>query len=321
MKSIKVNLKDKKILSLLDVNSRQANTKIAKQIGLSKDVVNYRIKKLEQIGIIKGYYTLIDFYRLGYMSIRVYLKLIDATPKKEKEIINYLTKHQKIFFLGEIDGPYDIVFGTWIKDIYAFEEFYLDFKKEYKQYLGKENIAIFTKVHHFHRAYILNKKTDDSKSDVFGPAAKEPHDQTDINILKLLAGNSRIPTIEIAHKLNIPPRTVAFRIKQLEKKKIIRGYRFIFDFNQFGYEYYKVDLILKDISRMKELTNYAKTHPNIVYIDGTISGSDFEFDLEVKNKEQFTQIIKELKTKFPEIRTWSYLTLKQYKKLLYFPET
>jgi hypothetical protein len=79
-------------------------------------------------------------------------------------------------------------------------------------------------------------------------------------------------------------------------------------------------LILDDITRLKELAAYAHTHPNILYIDQTIGGSDFEFDLEVKNKGHFLQITDELKEKFPEIREWSYLAAREYKKLLYFPD-
>jgi len=58
-----LDLKDRKILYYLDINSRQSNSDIAKKVGLSKEVVNYRIKRLEKEGIIKGYYTVLDFYK------------------------------------------------------------------------------------------------------------------------------------------------------------------------------------------------------------------------------------------------------------------
>ncbi|MFH1828821.1 MAG: Lrp/AsnC family transcriptional regulator [Nanoarchaeota archaeon] len=321
MEQNKLHVKDKKIIYQLDLNSRQPNSKIAKKVGLSKDVVNYRIKNLEKLGFIRGYYTIIDFSKLGYFGMRVYLKLFDATPAKEKEIIDYLVKSKKVFFIAEIEGHFDIALGVWIRELYEFEDFYSKFKEKFKLQIGQEQTSIFTKVHHFHRAYLLNKKFDDTKPEVFGKEKIIQHDELDINILKLLCQNSRIPTIEIAQKLKKPARTIAFRIKQLEKKKIIQGYRVIFDFGLLGYNYYKVDLTLKEISRMKELMNFAHAHPNILYVDETIAGSDFEFDLEVENKEKFIEIIEELRTKFSEIRTWSYFTLRRYKKLLYFPET
>ena len=319
-KKIKLDLKDKKILYQLDLNSRQSNLKIAKKVGLSKDVVNYRIKKLEQEGFINGYYTIIDFSRIGYFSIRVYIKLLDTSPEKKREIIDFLVKNKKIFYVAGIEGQFDIGFGTWIKNIYEFEDFYLEFKKKFKQYIGKDKISIFTKAHHFHRAYILDKKIDDVKPEYFGKEKIVPHDDTDLNILRIIAKNARIPIMEIAKKLKIPATTIAFRIRQLEKKKIIQGYRFIFNFRLFGYEYYKVDLTLKDILRLKELITFAHYNPNILYIDQTIGGSDFEFDLEIKDKEEFFKLIEILRKRFP-IRTWTYFTAKSYEKLLYFPES
>ncbi|MEK6927501.1 MAG: Lrp/AsnC family transcriptional regulator [Nanoarchaeota archaeon] len=317
---LKLDLKDKKILYQLDINSRQSNTKIAKKVGLSKDIVNYRIKKLEDQGLIKGYYSIIDFYKLGYFSIRVYLKLISTSPEKEKEIFEYLIKDKTTLYVNKIDGLFDIGIGTYVKNIYEFEEFYNNFKEQFKKYLGKEQISIFTKVSHFHRAYLLEKKLDNEDSEIAGSKIQIKTDDTDLKILRLLAKNARIELVEISEKLKIPMTTIAFRIKQLEKKKVILAYRFLFDFQKYGYEYYKVDLSLDNISRLKELSAYAHTHPNILYIDQTIGGSDFEFDIEIKNKEDFLKIIDELKEKFPEIREWSYFTVREYKKVLYFPE-
>jgi len=64
-----LDLKDRKILYELDLNCRQSNAQIGKKVGLSKEVVKYRIKRMEEEGIISGYWTEIDSYRLGYTSI------------------------------------------------------------------------------------------------------------------------------------------------------------------------------------------------------------------------------------------------------------
>ncbi len=315
-----LDLKDRKILYQLDINSRQSNVQIAKKIGLGKDVVNYRIKQLEQKGFIKGYYSVIDFYRLGYFSVRVYIKLINTSLEKEGEIFNFLINDKKVFYTCKIDGSFDIGIGTYVKSIYEFEEFYLKFKERYKKYIGKDQIAIFTKAYHFHRAYLLEKKHDELNPELIGGEIETECDKKDIEILKLIAGNARISIIEIAGKLKLPATTIAFRIKQLEKKKIIQANRFIFNFERYNHQYYKIDIILNETTRLKELINYAHLHPNIIYLDQTIGGSDFEFDIEVRNKEQFLQLIDELREKFPEIREWSYFNVREYKKLLYFPD-
>ena len=47
-----LDVKDRRILYELDFNSRQSNSKIGKKVGLHKNVVNYRIKRMEKNGII-----------------------------------------------------------------------------------------------------------------------------------------------------------------------------------------------------------------------------------------------------------------------------
>jgi DNA-binding Lrp family transcriptional regulator len=91
----RLDLKDRKILYELDINSRQSFNELSKKVGLSKDSVIYRIKKLQDSGIIKHFHTVIDVGKLGFISFRLYLKLQNSTPQKEAEIIKFL-KSQKI---------------------------------------------------------------------------------------------------------------------------------------------------------------------------------------------------------------------------------
>ena len=84
---IKIDMKDKRILYELDIDSRQSLSQIGKKVGLPKNVVAYRINKLRQHGIIKTFYTVVDAYKLGYIAFRMYLTYQYMTPEIEKELI------------------------------------------------------------------------------------------------------------------------------------------------------------------------------------------------------------------------------------------
>ena len=49
---IKLDLKDKRILTLLDENSRISNSQIAKKVKLSKPTIEYRLNRFEKNIII-----------------------------------------------------------------------------------------------------------------------------------------------------------------------------------------------------------------------------------------------------------------------------
>ena len=82
-----LDAKDKAILYCLDQDARQANSIIAKKTRLSKEVVNYRIKRLVDQKIIRSFYAIIDNSKLGYMVFRVFIRFQGVDIEKEKEIL------------------------------------------------------------------------------------------------------------------------------------------------------------------------------------------------------------------------------------------
>ena len=64
----------------------------------SKDAVRYRIKKLEEEKIIRGYRTWIDYSKIGYRTSTIYLNLINL-PEKRKKLIEDLKKDKRVYWL------------------------------------------------------------------------------------------------------------------------------------------------------------------------------------------------------------------------------
>ena len=63
--------------------------------------------------------------------------------------------------------------------------------------------------------------------------------------MDIYSKNVRVPHHEIADKLNVTSETVRLRIKQLENKEIIVGYKINLDLQKLGYQGYRVDFLLK----------------------------------------------------------------------------
>jgi Lrp/AsnC family leucine-responsive transcriptional regulator len=100
----KIDLKDRKILYYLDINCRQSNAQIGKKVGLSKQVVDYRIKRMEDEKVINGYWTEIDSYRFGYQVYRYDIVFQNATSDIKKEIIEQLINYKNTWVVGTIKG-------------------------------------------------------------------------------------------------------------------------------------------------------------------------------------------------------------------------
>src|SRR3989344_8587939 len=118
--TLKLDKKDKDLLYLLDVNGRLTYSQLAKRTKMSKQLVKYRIERLENDGFIKGYFAMIDTSRLGFTTFRVYLKFRNLKHKKRNELIKYFKEQNSIWAVVLIAGKWDIALGISVKDIYDF---------------------------------------------------------------------------------------------------------------------------------------------------------------------------------------------------------
>lgn len=319
---VKLDTKDKKILFELDRNSRQTYREIAHKIRLSKDSTFYRIKRLEKEGIIQQYQTVIDVGKLGYISFRIFYKLQNTTTKIEEEIINYLKNQKIVAWIVSIEGYWNI--NTWIlcKEISELEKFWKEFTSKYLNYLADKQLSIFTDITYYSRAFFLeNKKNDISITFVTTPKQLDV-DSVDIRILELLNLNAKMPIIEISKRIRMSAKQISLRIKNLEKKKIIVGYRTMFNLEKLGYLYYRLHIKVKDLTleREKAFRQFTFAHPNIIYDHYSIGGPDLEIDIQVESVEALRKIVKEIKDKFSVIiQEYDVLRYLKEHKYMYLP--
>lgn len=316
---IKLDLKDRKILYELDSNSRQPISRIAKAVRLNKGTVNYKIRQMEDAGIISGYYAMIDNTKLGYLMFRIYLKFINTTTEKEEEIIRWAKNNKAIGVIGRIETVYDLMLMVWVRDAYEFDEFLHAFKKRFREYFWQEKVHLYTKVWHFRRKYLLeHSKPQDFE--FVGSNRPQKCDDLDLEILGLLSQDARMPVVQMSAKLKAPERTVAFRIRQLEKNKVIQGYRTNINLEKIGYEYYKLNICLQDYDKFDELFEFCRNHPNVIYIDRTASELDFEIDVEIESKRQLLKLVAEMKSRF-HVRDVEFLSYSEYYKIESLPRS
>jgi len=57
---------DRKILSILMRDSKKPYSEISQELFVSSGTIHVRMKKLEQMGIVRGYKLDVDYAKLGY---------------------------------------------------------------------------------------------------------------------------------------------------------------------------------------------------------------------------------------------------------------
>ena len=321
---VKLDLKDKKILYELDINSRRSNSEIAKKVGISKQVAGFRIKRLVKEKVITKFYTVIDISKLGFAVHKNFLRLQNVSREKEEELINYLKSHQNVVWLASCDGKFDLAFGTWAKDMEYLDKTLKELNKKFGEYVSERQIATIIRGEYFVRDYLINKKEPSQYRESFFGAVPSPAkiDKTDWQILLELGKSSRTTAVEIAEKIKISADAIGDRIKKLEKTGIIKHYNIVPNEPKYPFLHYKVLIRLANIPEEKEksLIEYCRINPNIVYTVKSLGPWEFEIDIEVEDNEKFREIMMDIKTKFKNIiKDYSALHIYQVHKYNFCP--
>lgn len=317
----KLDLKDKKLLEQKDLDSRQSNSQIAKKIHLSKDAVAYRIRNLEKKQIILGYYTLLNISKLGFITYKFMLTFQNTSAEIEKEIVDYLKKSQHVGWLVSCDSNYNLMAVTWVKNAIVFDKFFTDFLKRYSQYLKERDVIVISENHACRKSYLYDKKSDETPDTYYGGEPEFGIRNKDLDLVKYLANNAKMPLYKIAEKFNLTAEAIAHKLKQLQKKNIIQAFRPIINTPLLGYQYYNVFFRLKNFDNIKQIFRFFKSQPNIIYFVKYLGSYDIGIDLEVKDAEELRNVLKQIKERFnKDIESYNSVLIYQEHKLSYFPE-
>ena len=317
----KLDLKDRKILYHLDLDSRQSFRTLGKKVGLSKDVVTNRVKRLQEKGIINNFYTYIDTSKLhGIISFRCYFSFQNLSPNVKKEIIDYFVKNKYTNSVHTIFGSYDLIFFIYAKalpEVYAFWDKTL---KKYGDYFSDKQFHVLYQECCYDYLFLLeekdHKKIDRRLLHQWNDDQKiVKTDDLDYEICKMISNNSRVQTIEIAEKLHSNVATIRDRIKKLKEIGIILGFRTSINWQKLGYYHYKLDIELKQYNKRNQIISYLINNPSLKYYFKSIGYVDLEFMFVLNNAHQLNQIIDDVSIKFPDtIKRFTYFnTVKTYK--------
>ena len=283
-KSIKLDLKDKKILFELDKNSRKSLSKIGKKVGLSQEVVYHRVNRLQKTGIIKRFQAVVSISIIGYIAPKVYLQLQDITEEKYKELHDYLLNHKSVFWFGICQGRWDLLIAYWSKDSFEFGRLLDELLNKFSSYILEREVTFGKNTIQYNRRWFYRDKLEPVETEFGAELGHYELDKVDTEILRYLANNARLPVVELSKLIKTTADIIHYRIKQLEKNKIISGYKFALDTHKLGYETCKSFIYFKNITekRRKELIQFCKLHPNIINIVLCVGPWDMEIEFEVK---------------------------------------
>ncbi|MFH1916312.1 MAG: winged helix-turn-helix transcriptional regulator [Nanoarchaeota archaeon] len=312
-KPVVLNAKDKKILASLETNARQPESAIAKQVGLSKQVVNYRIKHLEKQGVIESYYTIINTGKLGYNTYYVFIQLEHINKRTEQEILEKIRDLSFIGWLVSGIGRWDAIFLIYAESNTLFDKCLGIVFKLCGTHLHEYNFTTLIAAEHI--SYRFLKQETEGR--VFQTEKTEiaTLDKIDQRLLKEISQNARLPALRIAALSGFPTHTVTYHLKQLREKNIIEGFKPKINVARLGYQWHLllVQFHRDNEERLQAFINYCKKYQHIYYVTHTIGYYNLMLDIHTRSIEEFKEVLLDLKDKFSDV-------IKLYESFIVFEE-
>lgn len=320
----KIDLKDRKILYELDVNARAPASEIGKRVGLSKQVVSYRIVRLLSTGVIHKFNVILNNAGLGYTLFKIFLRLQNVNVEKQEEIIHYLTAHERTQYVITCDGLFDLIINVYAQNALELYGIIKEIEAKFGHYFAEREMITMVYTSFFFRDYLLGRERKEERKQVYfgSTPGKVEIDALERGILSFLGNDARTPIATMAKALKASSDRISSRIKKLEKANIIQHYPLQPDFTRLNQSSYKVLFTLHNLSerREKALFTYCAMQPNIWFHSKSLGRWDLEINIDVDHVDQFRKIMMELKLRFSDIiRDYLPLEVSKIYKFNFFP--
>ena len=321
---VKIDLKDRKILYELDLNCRQTNTQIGKKVGLKKDVVAYRIKRLQDEGVLTCFWTAINTFKLGYNVFRIYINFQYVSSDIKNEIINHFVNYKNTWVVVTTKGSIDFDAVIWVNNVNEFYSFWNETLDKFEEFFSKYTFSIFVESIHYKKDYLLPENKDLRNHEFYRTSRigkPVEIDELDYKLLNEIAMNARTPLIDLAKKLNCSSQTIHYRLNNLIKLGIINGFNIHIDYSKLGLQLYKIDIYLKDHKQRKKIVEYLEKKPYFICLNEAMGWSDIEPEFVLKNVDELNEEMENINYIFPNaIKNYNYWLTPKIHKYRWMPE-
>ena len=114
-KNYEIDNIDLKILALLTEDAKMPYTEVAKKVFVSGGTVHVRMRKMEEMGIVKGTTLKMDYSKMGY-DITAFLGVFLEKSSLYDQVIKKINQIPEIVKLHYTTGNYNIFLKLHCKD-------------------------------------------------------------------------------------------------------------------------------------------------------------------------------------------------------------
>ncbi|MFA6530962.1 MAG: Lrp/AsnC family transcriptional regulator, partial [Candidatus Micrarchaeia archaeon] len=211
--------------------------------------------------------------------------------------MDYIRIQPRVAYHANMEGYYNCVVLLMVQGNNEVAEFLDGFMKRYGEFVLQKEFEVFTTAHRLNQRFLYegNEVQDLVYPVELGTCKVDDEDKA---IMNILSTNARTSITEIAKQAKIAPKSVAYRIRRLEKENIILGYVSSPNFEKIGLKFYQLNISLKDRSIATESIAYFNATNKCLFAIESIGRYDLVIEVHLKGERELKEIMDGFREKF-----------------------
>ena len=309
---------EKAVLEFVELRGNATIPEIARAIRITGPRARRILDSLLERKLLYRYVHL-NVYPLGYFEVDLLVALKNNSREMSEKIICWCIGHEKVSFVAEIGGQYNLKIGLTIKSIQEVSQFLESVCEQFDFPFSRKQILTIIEQFVFGIHKGISEKEPPTVRVGFCQDVYKllPHDH---EILKLLSSEPRLTPHGMAKNLKIPVSTLNYRLEKLEKGGVIAGYRYLFDPLGRTLEYFNITVSLGGVTprARKVVQAFCARHPLIPFFAEVQGEADFIIQVAAKKSLQVLEVIRLLEEALapihPTIESYQSPTIRKLAK-------
>lgn len=316
---------NKPLIFLYSENARAKIKDLANILHKSSQRLKYSLKVLDKEGVVYHPHCIFDYSYFGLLLFRVYFKGGYIDEEHKVEIIKKLRENPYILSIYELIGEFDLVIEMAAPNPSRLN-------KELRKVatliptLSYYVIILNLVTHLYPRYYLIEKnsriKITPNEVIVGGDRHMGLFNRNEKVIMENLLKNPKIRFTDLAKQSGLNVKTVTSIFKNLQNKKMIKGFKYVIDPDKLDINNFRLFLNLHYISdeREEQLIDYMLKTKEVVQVNRTVGDWDLEVDIESFDKTTARELIIQIRSEFKDlVETFNIIEFYKYYKKSYLP--
>lgn len=283
---------DKKILALLDSDSRQSFSFIAKECSLSKERVRYRVRSYERSGLLQNFFAIINHSLLDIEQYYVLLKLRSPSPKNELLVVNFLRDELTVVKMFACEGKFEVAALVICKHPHELYNTLLKLKTELGPLILQKEIHQLVS---FQRAPFADEQSNLPLIGQKSGEQQKPLHKLQKHLLERLSLDARLSSVMLSKELDVAAKTIAENIASLKQDGYIAGYGAHLNLTKIAWIKVLLNINLENIPASQTIITYFHKKSLLRFSYNLLGAYDLSLELWFENLEQYRKAIIDFK--------------------------